>query len=65
MVTRNIKRAVFAFFKIRQDTTSGINIFSILRFKNQLYGNTKNQIEQDSIPVYWSYVASGLNYLNL
>jgi len=30
-----------------------------------LYGNGKNQTGKDSITVYWSYVASGLNCLNL
>ena len=41
------------FFKYFQNATSGIDKFFILGFKNQLYGNEKNQIEQDSIMVYW------------
>ncbi len=40
-------------FEFLVNTTSGIDSFFILGFKNQLYGNRKNQIDQDSITVYW------------
>ena len=40
-------------FEYFQNTTSGIDRFFILGLKNQLYENGKNQIEYDSIIVYW------------
>jgi len=34
-------------------TTSCMNKFSSSESKNQVYGNMNNQIEKDSIVVYW------------
>jgi hypothetical protein len=35
--------------------------FFILGLKNQLYGIKKNQIEQDSIIVYWRFTLAGMS----
>ena len=40
-------------FKYFHNTISGIGKFSILRFKNQLYENSNNQIGRDFITLYW------------
>jgi hypothetical protein len=50
-------------FKCFQNTTFGIDQTFSLKLKNQLYGKWNNQIIQNSITVYWSYVASGSNSL--
>jgi hypothetical protein len=43
-----LQSGLFEFFP---NTTSGINSFFILGLKNQLYGNEKDQVQQDSITV--------------
>ena len=54
----NLQSASFTstgFFKICHDTRYGMDGFFGLRFKNQLYGNKKNQIDQNPIIFYWRY----------